>query len=82
MVWVCYSGLGRTHPSHFVSSFPPVFYQNLATISAAEEHLGTFFVVGIVEQYEGFIHVLRQTLDPELEHPSVWEEALETKNNG
>ena len=49
---------------------------------AAIEHLGTFFVVGVVEQYEGFIHVLRRTMDPHLKNPGVWEEALEIRNNG
>eukprot|EP00903_Cladosiphon_okamuranus_P011312 g10666.t1 len=55
--------------------------QYLAVTRTAEEHLSTFFLVGVVEQYEGFIHVLRQTMDPELEHPSIWQEALEIRNN-
>lgn len=49
---------------------------------AAVEHLGTFFVVGVVEQYDGFIDVLRRTMDPGLEHPSLWEDAVAIRNNG
>eukprot|EP00752_Nemacystus_decipiens_P003543 g3269.t1 len=54
----------------------------LSLTRAAIKHLGTFFVVGVVEQYDGFIHVMRRTLDPNLEHPSIWEEALKIRNNG
>eukprot|EP00903_Cladosiphon_okamuranus_P011311 g10665.t2 len=62
-----------------VEGGPPEY---VAMTRAAVEHLSTFFVVGVVEQYEGFIRVLSKTLDPELEHPSVWEEALEIRKNG
>lgn len=46
------------------------------------EHLNTFWVVGVVEQYAGFVEVLKHSLDPELRHPDVWEHGVEVKNNG
>lgn len=48
----------------------------------AAEHLGTFFVVGVVEQMEGFLEVLKMSLDPELMYPSVWTAASEVRENG
>ncbi len=48
----------------------------------AVDNLNTFYVVGVVEQYRGFIEVLKYSLDPGLEHPSLWETAVEVKNNG
>ncbi|CAM9368263.1 unnamed protein product, partial [Ascophyllum nodosum] len=48
----------------------------------AIEHLNTFFVVGVVEQYRGFIEVLKLTLDPEVKYPELWSKAVEIKNNG
>lgn len=62
--------------------FLPPFLQYLAMVRASVEHLSTFFVVGVIEQYEGFIHVLRRTMDPGLEHPSVWEDAVKIRKNG
>ena len=50
--------------------------------ASAIEHLNTFFVVGVVEQYRGFIEVLKFTLDPEVKHPELWSKAVEIKNNG
>lgn len=45
-------------------------------------HLGTFFVVGVVEQYEGFINVLGATLNSGVEDPSSWTQAsARVKNN-
>ncbi|CAN0136881.1 unnamed protein product [Pylaiella littoralis] len=49
---------------------------------SAVEHLSTFYVVGVVEQYRGFIEVLERLLDPEMEYPKVWKTAVIIKNNG
>ena len=56
--------------------------QYSAMASAAVEHLGTFWVVGVVEQYAGFLQVLKRTLDPELKHPRLWKAASKVNNNG
>ncbi|CAN0530743.1 unnamed protein product, partial [Ectocarpus sp. 8 AP-2014] len=56
--------------------------QSSAMASTAAEHLSNFWVVGVVEQYAGFVKVLQHTLDPELEHPRLWEAASEVNNNG
>ncbi|CBN75954.1 conserved unknown protein [Ectocarpus siliculosus] len=56
--------------------------QSSAMASTAAEHLSNFWVVGVVEQYAGFVNVLQHTLDPELEHPRLWEAASEVNNNG
>lgn len=48
----------------------------------AVDNLNTFFVVGVVEQYEGFIEVLRRSLDPSEEHPALWKAAVGVKDNG
>lgn len=38
----------------------------------AMENLRRFWVVGIVEQYAGFIEVLKRLLDPERRHEALW----------
>lgn len=48
----------------------------------AVEHLNTFWVVGVVEQYAGFLEVLSRVLDPLSEYPEVWTAAHAVKNNG
>ena len=48
----------------------------------AVDHLNTFYVVGVVEQYHGFIEVLRRSLDPTDANPSLWKAAVEVKDNG
>ncbi|CAM9146335.1 unnamed protein product [Scytosiphon promiscuus] len=50
--------------------------------STAAERLSTLWVVGVVEQYRGFIEVLKHLLDPNQERPQVWEAAVEVKSNG
>lgn len=51
--------------------------------TSATENLQTFYVVGVVEQYEGFIEVLKHALDQEQEdHSSLWKAALEVRKNG
>ncbi|CAM9835068.1 unnamed protein product [Scytosiphon promiscuus] len=51
--------------------------------TSAAENLRTFYVVGVVEQYEGFIEVLKHALDQEQEeHSSLWKAALEVRKNG
>lgn len=71
---------------HFVPMFPRrtsfVSPQSSTMASTAAERLNTFLVVGVVEQYRGFIEVLKYVLDPGLEHPEVWESAVAVKNNG
>jgi len=57
-------------------------HQHLAMAQTAVTNLNTFFVVGVVEQYRGFIEVLKHSLDPAVKHPSLWETAVEVKNNG
>ncbi|CAB1114267.1 unnamed protein product [Ectocarpus sp. CCAP 1310/34] len=52
-----------------------------AMATESVEHLNTFLVVGVVEQYEGFIEVLKHTLDPGLENPSVWTTGANVQNN-
>lgn len=50
--------------------------------TTAVEDLKSFYVVGVVEQYEGFIEVLKKTLDPEAEYSSLWKAATEVRKNG
>lgn len=50
--------------------------------ASAIEDLKSFFVVGVVEQYEGFIEVLKKTLDPEAKYSSLWKAATEVRKNG
>lgn len=45
----------------------------LAT-EAAINNLGTFWIVGVVEQYPGFLEVLKRSLDPSEKHPEHWDE--------
>lgn len=48
----------------------------------AVDNLNTFYVVGVVEQYKGFIEVLKRSLDPTEEHPELWQAAVRVKDNG
>lgn len=54
----------------------------MAMVATAIENLNEFWVVGVVEQYKGFVEVLRRTLDPGMKHGDLWEHAVEVKNNG
>eukprot|EP00903_Cladosiphon_okamuranus_P020281 g18611.t1 len=56
--------------------------ESKAMVKAAIENLNEFWVVGVVEQYLGFVEVLRHILDPELKHRDLWKHAEEVKNNG
>lgn len=49
---------------------------------SAVDHLNTFYVVGVVEQYQGFIEVLKRLFDSDGEHPELWKAAVSVKNNG
>lgn len=51
-------------------------------VATAIENINTFWVVGVVEQYKGFVEVLKHSLDPEQKHEELWEHAVEVKNNG
>lgn len=53
-----------------------------AMTTSASDNLRTFFVVGVVEQYEGFIEVLKHALDQEGKHSSLWKAALAVRKNG
>eukprot|EP00903_Cladosiphon_okamuranus_P015307 g14141.t1 len=64
---------------------PEVVYTKEETQAMAQtsvDHLNTFYIVGVVEQYRGFIEVLKRSLDPIEDHPEVWEAAKSIKNNG
>lgn len=50
--------------------------------ATAVEDLKSFFVVGVVEQYGGFIEVLKRTLDPFAEYASLWKAATAVRKNG
>ncbi|CAM9513046.1 unnamed protein product [Pylaiella littoralis] len=54
----------------------------LAWVQSAVDHLETFYVVGVVEQYQGFIEVLKRQLDPDMEYPEVWKTAVVVNDNG
>ena len=56
--------------------------QTLAMAQTAVDNLNTFYVVGVVEQYKGFIEVLKRSLDPTEEHPELWQAAVRVKDNG
>ena len=56
--------------------------QNLEMAQTAVDNLNTFFIVGVVEQYTGFIEVLKRSLDPTEEHPLLWKAAVAVKDNG
>lgn len=53
-----------------------------AMVQTAVDHLNTFYVVGVVEQYKGFIEVLKRTLDPDENHAKLWAAAVGVKDNG
>lgn len=55
-------------------------YESMA--SSAVAHLNTFWVVGVVEQYYGFIEVLRRVLDPLERRPLLWPSAHAVMDNG
>ena len=64
------------------SDFDPIPEQIVAMTRDAVKNLSTFFLVGVVEQMEGFLEVLKLSLDPELKYPAVWKAATEVKENG
>lgn len=51
-----------------------------ATIEGAQ-NLGEFWLVGVVEQYQGFVSVIRALLDPSDAHTDLWTPHLESKLN-
>ena len=56
--------------------------QSMAMVTTAIENLNAFWVVGVVEQYRGFVKVLQHSLDPVHERQELWEHAVKVKNNG
>lgn len=54
----------------------------MAMVTTAIENLNTFWVVGVVEQYRGFVEVLKRSMDPDQKHEELWEHAVDVKNNG
>lgn len=51
-----------------------------ATVEGAS-NLRTFWLVGVVEQYKGFVSVLRALLDPSDVHDDLWKPHLAQKLN-
>lgn len=51
-----------------------------ATIDGAQ-NLEEFWLVGVVEQYQGFVSVMRALLDPSNTHGDLWNPHLEKKLN-
>ncbi len=51
-----------------------------ATVEGAS-NLGTFWLVGVVEQYKGFVSVMRALVDPYDDHEDLWKPHLEQKLN-
>lgn len=51
-----------------------------ATVEGAR-NLGEFWLVGVVEQYHGFVAVMRALLDPNNAHEDLWIPHLEYKLN-
>lgn len=51
-----------------------------ATVEGAN-NLQTFWLVGVVEQYTGFVSVMRALLDPSNVHADLWEPHFEKKLN-
>lgn len=51
-----------------------------ATIEGAQ-NLGKFWLVGVVEQYRGFVSVMQALLDPSNAHADLWTPHLEYKLN-
>lgn len=51
-----------------------------ATVEGAQ-NLGEFWLVGVVEQYQGFVSVMRALLDPANAHADLWSPHLEHKLN-
>lgn len=58
------------------------FAQYAAMVSSAVDHLNTFWVVGVVEQYEGFLEVLEAVLDPYSTNAALWRKAHLVASNG
>lgn len=56
--------------------------QYAAMVSSAVDHLNTFWVVGVVEQYEGFLEVLEAVLDPLSTNSPLWRRAHLVSSNG
>lgn len=59
---------------------PPLSQVNVWGNNAVK-NLETFWVVGVVEQYEGLLEVLQTLMDPEYRYPAVWAEAHERQEN-
>lgn len=68
--------------STFLSLSLFVFAQYAAMVSSAVDHLNTFWVVGVVEQYEGFLEVLEAVLDPFSTNAPLWRKAHLVASNG
>lgn len=51
-----------------------------ATVEGAQ-NLDEFWLVGVVEQYQGFMSVMRALLDPSNAHADLWNPHLEYKLN-
>lgn len=51
-----------------------------ATVEGAQ-NLREFWLVGVVEQYQGFVSVMRTLLDPSNAHADLWTPHLEHKLN-
>lgn len=56
-----------------------------ASLSEATEqalvNIESFWLVGVVEQYAGFLEVLRHLLDPHNDHPELWTSYEERRYN-
>ena len=51
-----------------------------ATVEGAR-NLGKFWLVGVMEQYQGFVSVLRHLLDPANVHADLWNPHMENRLN-
>lgn len=71
-----------TKPNCFSSPASYRGCQITAMVDTAVENLNTFYIVGVVEQYRGFIGVLRRALDPEMKQTKLWRSALAVRDNG
>lgn len=77
--------LKRTPPPGFLHRFVGRTVMTPSDIRYAtvegSANLKTFWLVGVVEQYEGFIAVLRTLLDPLNRHADIWNAHTEKKLN-
>eukprot|EP00904_Undaria_pinnatifida_P011790 jgi/Undpi1/7741/HiC_scaffold_23.g10214.m1 len=67
---------GKIKPGQIHS---PDEYQEMA--STAIHHLNRFWVLGIVEQFEGLVEVLKYSLDPGVKHEGFWRGAQRVRSN-